>query len=415
MPIFFLIAAGLAVLAVVALALSWNRASAGAAQDPEWQVMLARRREIEEDPQLSATTRASLREEWLRTADVSLALADRDNQRTPSRAILSVLAIVVLGLAVTIYAVFGRWEPAALQSQTTDAAAASTKETIDAQQFNAAMAERIERFQARLKTNPKDLEGWLLLARSHFFTQNYAASAEVLEHALKLAPRDPSVLADLADSLGAASATRTLAGRPIALIKQALAINPRHPKALALAATHAMEIRQTAVAVAYWQRLRVVLPAGGEDRARVDAVLLSLGVSAPADTRESVKAAQTPAITGTLSFSPALTRLAQEGKLPAQAVLFIFARSANSKGGPPVAVLRVPLAQAMQQKPFPFRLDDSLAMNPANKLSEAGMVDVEARIALGGSVQKQDGDLRAVVKYIKPGSSGLSLQLEAAP
>ena len=105
----------------------------------------------------------------------------------------------------------------------------------------------------------------------------------------------------------------------------------------------------------------------------------------------------------------------QEGKLPAQAVLFIFARSANSKGGPPVAVLRVPLAQAMQQKPFPFRLDDSLAMNPANKLSEAGLVDVEARIALGGSVQKQDGDLRAVVKDIKPGSAGLSLQLEAAP
>ena len=413
MPVFFLIVAGLAVLAVVVLALSWNRAPAGAAQDPEWQVMLARRREIEEDSQLSATTRASLREEWLRTADASLALADRDNQRTPSRAVLTVLVSVVLGLAVTIYAVFGRWEPAALQSSKTDAAAA--KETIDAQQFNAAMAERIVRLQARLKTNPKDLEGWLLLARSYFFTQNYAASAEVLERALKLAPRDPSVLADLADSLGAASATHTLAGRPITLIKQALAINPRHPKALALAATHAMETRQAAAAVAYWQRLRAVLPAGGEDRARVDAVLLSLGVSAPADKPESAKAAQTPAITGSLTFSPALTRLVQEGKLPAQAVLFIFARSANSKGGPPVAVLRVPLAQAMQQKPFPFRLDDSLAMNPAYKLSEAGLVDVEARIALGGSVQKQDGDLRAVVKDIKPGSAGLSLQLEAAP
>jgi cytochrome c-type biogenesis protein CcmH len=390
MSVFFLIVAGLAVLAVVVLALSWNRAPAGAAQDPEWQVMLARRREIEEDPQLSATTRASLREEWLRTADASLALADRDNQRTPSRAVLTVLVSVVLGLAIAIYAVFGRWEPAALQSPTTDAAAA--KETIDAQQFNAAMAERIVRLQARLKTNPKDLEGWLLLARSYFFTQNYAASAEALERALKLAPRDPSVLADLADSLGAASATHTLAGRPIALIKQALAINPRHPKALALAATHAMETRQAA-----------------------DAVLLSLGVSVPADKPESAKAAQTPAITGSLTFSPALTRLAQEGKLPAQAVLFIFARSANSKGGPPVAVLRVPLAQAMQQKPFPFRLDDSLAMNPANKLSEAGLVDVEARIALGGSVQKQDGDLRAVIKDIKPGSAGLSLQLEAAP
>ena len=44
MSVFFLIVAGLAVLAVVVLALSWNRAPAGAAQDPEWQVMLARRR-----------------------------------------------------------------------------------------------------------------------------------------------------------------------------------------------------------------------------------------------------------------------------------------------------------------------------------------------------------------------------------
>jgi hypothetical protein len=39
-------------------------------------------------------------------------------------------------------------------------------------------------------------------------------------------------------------------------------------------------------------------------------------------------------------------------------------------------------------------------------------VDVEARIAVGGSVQKQAGDIRVIVKDIKPGQRALNLKLE---
>jgi len=72
----------------------------------------------------------------------------------------------------------------------------------------------------------------------------------------------------------------------------------------------------------------------------------------------------------------------------------------------------VPLAQVLAQAKYAFKLDDSLSMNPANKLSDAKLVDVEARIAIGGSVQKQAGDIRVIVKDIKPGQRALNLTLE---
>ncbi len=417
MPVFFILATLLAALIFVGLAWLWSRPAPLAAEqaesDPEWQVMLARRREIEEDPQLSSETRATLRAEWLATADAAMALSRRDSKLIASRSTLSVLALLILCIAVATYAAFGRWEPAALQYAAPGAASA---ERGQAEQFKAEMAERITQLEARLKNKPDDLDGWLLLARSHFFTDNYAAAAAALEHALKLSPRNPAVLADLADSLAAASPDHSLSGRPLQLVQQALSIDPRHPKSLALAASEAMDRKDNATAITYWKRLREVLPADGEQHQRVDAVLAGLGAPVAPEPAAKAKAGNAAlTIKGTLSFSPGLMRQARDGKLPAEAVLFIFARTADSSGGPPLAALRLPLAQAMQKSPFPFVLDDSLSMNPANKLSAAKLVDVEARIAMSGSVQKQASDIRFTVKGIKPGSSGVVLQMEVAP
>ncbi len=419
MPVFFILATLLAALIFIGLAWLWSRPAQQAADhaenDPEWQVMLARRREIEEDLQLSSETRATLRAEWLATADAAMALSRRDTTLIPSRSALSALALLVLCIAVATYATFGQWEPAALQFAAPSAASA---ERDQAEQFKAEMAERITQLEARLKNKPDDLDGWLLLARSHFFTDNYAAAAAALEHALKLAPRNPAVLADLADSLAAASPDHSLSGRPLQLVQQALSIDPRHPKSLALAASEAMDRKDNATAITYWKRLRDVLPAEGEQHDRVEAVLAGLGAPVTAAAPDAAKAKAGDAaltIKGRLSFSSGLMRQAREGKLPAEAVLFIFARTADSSGGPPLAALRLPLAQAMQKSPFPFELDDSLSMNPANKLSAAKLVDVEARIAMSGSVQKQASDIRFTVKGIKPGTSGVVLQMEVAP
>jgi cytochrome c-type biogenesis protein CcmH len=293
---------------------------------------------------------------------------------------------------------------------------AMNAEREDMKKMQASLQESIDKLEEKLKKNPNDVEGMALLARSYFVLENYAAAARVLERLVQLRPRDPDAMADLADSLAASSPERTLAGRPISLVKAALAVNPRHPKSLALAATYAMQTNQTAEAISYWKRLRALMPPDSEQQQRVDAILASMGVAPETATSKSAKndavGNANKTITGTITLAPAIIAMAREGKLPADAVVFILARVAGSSGGPPLAALRVPLAQVLAQAKYAFKLDDSLSMNPANKLSDAKLVDVEARIAIGGSVQKQAGDIRVIVKDVKPGQRALNLTLE---
>ena len=418
MSVFLAVALLLALLAIFWLAKFWAKSPPSGTNetendDPEWQVMLARRREIEEDPLLSEETRTTLRNEWLATADSALSRAHQDSTVIPTRNSLWILSALVVLIAVALYATFGRLESDAMQFSSSSQAMNAERE--DMKKMQASLQESIDKLEEKLKKNPNDVEGMALLARSYFVLENYAAAAGVLERLVKLRPRDPDAMADLADSLAASSPERTLAGRPISLVKAALAVNPRHPKSLALAATYAMQTNQTAEAIAYWKRLRALMPPDSEQQQRVDAILASMGVSPVASTKSAkndAAANSSKTITGTITLAPAIIAIAREGKLPADAVVFILARAAGSSGGPPLAAQRVPLAQVLAQANYAFKLDDSLSMNPANKLSDAKLVDVEARIALGGSVQKQAGDIRVIVKDIKPGQRALNLKLE---
>ncbi len=419
MSVFLAVALLLALLAFLWLARFWAKTpQAGKNQtendDPEWQVMLARRREIEEDTLLSAETSETLRNEWLVTADAALARIQKDSTTIPTRNSLWILSAIVVLIAAALYATFGRLESEAMHFSSSSEAMNAERE--DMKQMQASLQESIDRLEEKLKKNPNDVEGMALLARSYFVLENYAAAAQVLERLVKLRPRDADAMADLADALAASSPERTLTGRPISLVKAALAVNPRHPKSLALAATYAMQNNQTAEAIAYWKRLRALMPPDSEQQHRVDAILASMGVSPEAASTKSAKndaaANASKTITGTIALAPAIIVMAREGKLPADAVLFILARAAGSTGGPPLAAQRVPLAQVIAQTNYAFKLDDSLSMNPANKLSDAKLVDVEARIAIGGSVQKQAGDIRVIVKDVKPGQRALNLKLE---
>ena len=419
MSVFLAVALLLALLAFLWLARFWaKKPQAGITQtendDPGWQVMLARRREIEEDPLLSAETRETLRNEWLVTADAALARIQKDNTTIPSRNSLWILTAIVVLIATALYATFGRLESEAMHFSSSSEAMNAERE--DMKQMQASLQESIDKLEEKLKKNPNDIEGMALLARSYFVLENYPAAAQVLERLVKLRPRDADAMADLADALAASSPERTLSGRPISLVKAALAVNPRHPKSLALAATYAMQNNQTAEAIAYWKRLRALMPPDSDQQHRVDAILASMGVSPEAASTQSGKkdtaANASKTITGTITLAPAIIAMAREGKLPADAVLFILARAAGSTGGPPLAAQRVPLAQVIAQTNYAFKLDDSLSMNPANKLSGAKLVDVEARIAIGGSVQKQAGDIRVIVKDVKPGQRALNLKLE---
>ena len=198
----------------------------------------------------------------------------------PSWPLAIALLVAIPLLAIALYGRLG--DPAAAAV----AAAADGGHELSDPQI-AAMIGALER---RLEQHPDNAEGWALLARSYYALGRFPAAAEAYAKALALAPDNPDLLADYADTLGMTQGRR-LAGKPLALVERALAIDPQHGKALALAATAAMEAHDPSKALAYWRRLAALLPPGSDDATQVAAVIAELGGGAP----DAVKTTRAPA------------------------------------------------------------------------------------------------------------------------
>lgn len=130
---------------------------------------------------------------------------------------------------------------------------------MNAQDMSAATARLAQRLQAQ----PDDLEGWVMLARSHQAMAAWQPAAEAYRRAIKLAPGDAQLMADLADVLATAQ-NGSLEGEPARWIRDALALDPRHPKGLALAAMSAYRQGDLVQAQAHWATLARHSPADSQ-------------------------------------------------------------------------------------------------------------------------------------------------------
>jgi cytochrome c-type biogenesis protein CcmH len=201
--------------------------------------------------------------------------------------------------------------------------------------------------------------------------------------------------ADYADVL--ASTSGKLSGPPAKAIAAALALDPKHAKALWLNASLALEEHRYADALQDWRRLRAVVSDSSSDARIVDANIeeaRALAGEPPAtQVATAAKSAVAPPISirGTVDVDPALERRVQPGM-----TLFVFARAAEG-GGPPLAVLRT----QPTSWPVAFQLDDSLAMLPSRRLSGFDRVIVEARLSKSGQALAQSGDLQIATGVIR--------------
>lgn len=305
----------------------------------------------------------------------------------------AVLAVALPLAAFALYLQLGSRE--ALDPEL---AAAGGESHVGAQEVEAA----VQALADRLKAAPDNAEGWALLARSYAQMGRFEPARDAFAEAVKRRDGDAQLLADYADAYGMAQGRR-LAGEPEALIRRALAIDPRHLKALALAGSAAMERRDYQGAVRYWTLAREVAPpdspyaqglaagiaearaAGGmaADNAAAKAPAPDASARAPAGEAAPVAAATGAALNVTVRLDPALAPKVQPGD-----TLFVFARAAE---GP-----RMPLAIARQPAgtgPVQVKLDDSMAMTPQMKLSSFPQVVVVARISRKGSATPEAGDL----------------------
>jgi len=332
---------------------------------------------------------------------------------SPARRTALVLALLLPLASVATYLVVG--QPRALQAL---AEAQADAHPVGAQDVEAMVAKLAERLQA----DPANAEGWLMLARSHAALGRHGDAVAALRKLDQLQPDNPDTLTDLADVIAMVN-DRRLDGEPAQLVQRALAINPQHPKALALGGTMAFDAGDYRGARDQWQRLLAQLPADSELARTVqgsieeaDRLAAAAGTAPAAATATPAAptaapataaspppaAASGPALTGEVALSPALA-----ARVAAGDTLYVFARPAE---GPrmPLAILRQPVGDW----PLRFRLDDGSAMTPQSRLSGASSVVVGARISRSGNATAQSGDLVGQSEPVAANAQGVRIVID---
>jgi cytochrome c-type biogenesis protein CcmH len=252
----------------------------------------------------------------------------------------------------------------------------------------------------KLKNNPDDASGWVMLARSYKVLERFAEAAEAYSHAGAVVDKDATLLADYAEVLAQAN-KGDLQGKPGELIARALKLDPNEPQALLLAGAAASDRRDFAAAADYWSRLLLQLEPGSEEAVSVEtAITKAREITAGSASKKPL--AGTGSISGEVILSPQLAAQAKPDD-----VLFVFARAEDGQRMP-LAVVRSSVAAL----PLSFRFDDSMALPGGRKLSEFKLVSIEARIAKAGKAQTTSGDLFGSISGVKPGKQGVRLTID---
>lgn len=313
----------------------------------------------------------------------------------PRRSTSLALAVALPLAAGLLYGLLGN--RAALEYRAPEAVHGD--KTVDVQAMVDGLARKLEK-------NPDDPKGWLMLARSWKVMGRYGEAEQAFAKAGAVVEQDADLLAEYAD-VAAMGHGGQLDGKPLALVRKALALDPDHSTALWMAGTAAYQHKQYAEARRHWLRLLDKLPVDSQDRevirANLEEIRLLLGEqagkneakpAAPAAAAEAKTnaASEATAIRGSVKLAPALAK--QVG--PDDAV-FVFARPED---GPrmPLAVLRAKASEL----PLDFELDPG----------KAGPVVMEARISKHGDAKAQPGDLIGQRGGVKAGARGVMVLVD---
>ena len=400
--------AGAAVLIAIALAfvvrpLLRINARIGAERD-RTNVSLYRDQARELDADLeSGTLNADQHAQARRELETRL-LEDTQGQRAPAgspqpatRTAFALVALVPIG-ALGVYLLVGA--PLALDPQAFADNAA--EHSIDRGELEA----MTEKLATRLKENPENAEGWLMLARSYRHFKRYEDSARAYGNAVaRLAP-DASLLADYADVLAAAQGR--LDGEPEKLIAKALQIEPRNLKALALAGSAAFNRKDYSQAARHWEQMvPLVAPESEQARAIHANVEEARALAGIAPGRKMAAASAIPVaparVSGTVQLAPELAGKAGPGD-----TVLIYAR-ATAGSRMPLAIVR----KEVRELPVSFALDDTMAMQPGMTLSNHPQIIVAARISKSSNAMPQPGDLQGTSMPVGNTASGVAVVINS--
>jgi cytochrome c-type biogenesis protein CcmH len=436
MTTFWILAAGLAGLAVLFAVTPLLLASLKPAQDPavasqadtdqaQLNLEIFRQQLAELDGDLSAgkldqtvyeAARRDLERELLQD------LGDRDplttvasqpsDQRTHRLPGPTVTALsLLLAIPVLAWAVYGLIGNQALIPQLEQVAASGGTGQARGQNELPPLDELVARLEQRLEQQPDDAEGWMMLGRTYFATGDRERAQSALARAYELDPNDALIVMAYAESI-ATNNDNQLEGRPAELISEALELEPDNPTARWLAGMVAFQRGQFRSAATTWRNLLEKMEPESEDAAELRTLISEAeqraglpqearaprvaqaaipsdadAASASAEANEPNQARAEGKVAGIqvqVALSPELS-----GRLPPNTPVFIYAKAA---AGPPMplAVQRATLADL----PLQVQLDDSMAMMPSMQLSSFPEIIVGARVSPSGRAMASPGDLQ---------------------
>jgi cytochrome c-type biogenesis protein CcmH len=351
----------------------------------------------------------------LGTAGLLLRPLMRESAETPARPVHSHIAIglvmLLLGATPVLYLLVG--SPEGLKPGQARAAIAGPDAAPqgEAPDMETAMAQ----LEQRLRDQPNDLNGWMLLGRSYRAMQAFDASRDAFARAYALGAEEPDVLVDYAEALVLASQTRRFEGQAQELLEEALQRNPQHERGLLLLGVSRIQRNDNAGAVEAWERLAAVLPPDSDAlrplRERIDQARAEAGMAPAAPLAQTAPAAQpsdtplaAPAGSGGVVVRIDISNELRQ-RISPSAALFVFVRDPD--GSPaPVAVKRLPASGF----PLMVRLTDADRMVPGTSLSALPRLRLAARISQTGNAAPAPGDLEAEGLDIAP-DSGQELRL----
>ncbi len=420
MSLFVALALGLVALALwPLLSVLWrSRAGAVPAMPQQANLALLREQRAQLDAEFAEgkLTQAEFeqaREELARRVIEESAPLDQRVRATHRHATATTLLLAVPALAIGLYAWLGDWDAVRFEAELAQQGGDVSDEDIDTM-----VRQMTQQLESRPPGQTADASAWEMLARAHASRQRFADADKAYQRALALTPDNANLLADRADLLSLLQG-QSADGEPMRLVNRALAIDPGHPKALALAGSSAYGRQDFVAAQAFWQRAReraapgspfaqglessleaaragIASQPGGAARVAAKDVKVTPADPPPGTTSH-------PGVRGQITISPEL-----QAKLAPGDTLFVFARPVQ---GPrmPLAVMRV----AATAGPVPFALDDSQAMAPELRLSMHEQVMVEARISRTGQAMPQSGDLQGSSGPVPSNSAQLQIKIDS--
>ena len=115
--------------------------------------------------------------------------------------------------------------------------------------------------EARLRDDPRDREGWVLLGRSYMTLRDYAKAAEAMRQAVALSQGDPRTLAAYGEALTMA-ALGSVTPDAVAAFEKALRAMPGEPRARFYLGLAAQQRGQPVAALERWVSLEADTPVG---------------------------------------------------------------------------------------------------------------------------------------------------------